>query len=81
MFKAHFLEKYFPKDVRCNKDIEFLELKQRNMRVCEYATKFEELVKFCPYYNSTIMEGSKCIKFKSGLHPEIKQGIGYQEIC
>ncbi|XP_050889250.1 uncharacterized protein LOC127094465 [Lathyrus oleraceus] len=48
-------------------------------KVPEYATKFEELVKFCPCYNSVAAEGSKCTKFESGLRPEIKQCIGYQE--
>lgn len=41
-----FLEKYFPKDVSSKKEIESLELKQGNMRIVEYAAKFEELVKF-----------------------------------
>ena len=46
-FKRVFLEKYFPEDVR-NKKMEFLELKQRNMTVAEYAAKFEELVRYFP---------------------------------
>ena len=37
-------------------------------------------MKFYPHYNSEIAEGSKCIKFESGLRPEIKQRIGYREI-
>lgn len=41
------------------KEIEFLELKQGNMTVVEYAVKFEELVKFCPHYNGRDVEGSK----------------------
>lgn len=57
-----------------------LELKQGNSIVTEYTAKFEELVMFCPHYNNVLVEGSKCIKFESGLYPEIKQGIGYQEI-
>lgn len=61
------------------KEIEFIEFKQRNMTVVEYVAKFEELVKFCPYYNGAALEGSKYIKFENGLHLEIKQGIGYQE--
>ncbi|XP_050876214.1 uncharacterized protein LOC127079905 [Lathyrus oleraceus] len=44
------------------------------------ATKFKELVKFYPCYNGVVAEESKCIKSESGLHPEIKQGIGYHEI-
>lgn len=46
----------------------------------DYAAKFEELSRFCPLYNYVEAEGSKCVKFESGLHPEIKQFIGYQEI-
>lgn len=51
------------------------------MTVAEYAAKFEELVKFCPHYNSAATEGSKCIKFKTVLRSKIKQGIRCQEIC
>lgn len=43
--------------MRSKKEIEFLELKQGNLTVVEYAAKFEELVKFCSHYNSVIMEG------------------------
>lgn len=48
MFRAHFLEKYFPKDVRSKKEIKFLNLKLGNMIVVKYASKFKEMVKFCP---------------------------------
>lgn len=37
-------------------------------------------MKFCPHYNGAAAEASKCIKFENGLHPKIKQGIGYQHI-
>lgn len=47
---------------------------------CMSSCVIEELMKFCPYYNGVAAEGSKCIKFESGLRPEIKQDIGYQEI-
>ena len=43
VFKREFLDKYFPEDVRGKKEIEFLELKQGNMSVTEYAAKFVEL--------------------------------------
>ncbi|XP_050918830.1 uncharacterized protein LOC127136295 [Lathyrus oleraceus] len=81
VFRAEFLKKYFPEDVRSKKVIQFLGMKQGNSIVAEYVAKFEELVKFCPYYNTAASEGSKCIKFESGLRPEIKQNIRYQEIC
>ncbi|XP_050919082.1 uncharacterized protein LOC127136584 [Lathyrus oleraceus] len=44
------------------------------------ATKPEELVRLYPHYNVVDAEECKCIKFESGLRPEIKQFIGYQEI-
>lgn len=76
----NFIKNYFPEEVRSKKEIEFLELKQGNSAIVKYVAKFEELVKFCPHYNSSAAEGSKCIKFESGLRPEIKKDIGYQEI-
>lgn len=79
IFRAHFLEKCF-EDVHSKKEIEFLEMKQGNLRVFEYVMMFEELMKFCPHYNGAAAEGSKCIKFESDLRLEIKQGIGYHEI-
>lgn len=57
-FKKKFLDKYFPVDVRNHKEIEFLELKKGNMMVVDYATKFEELSRFCPHYNGVDVEGS-----------------------
>ncbi|XP_057415007.1 uncharacterized protein LOC130709896 [Lotus japonicus] len=80
LFKGAFLEKYYPEDVRGKKEIEFLELKQGNGTVAEYATKFEELIKFCPHYNIAEAERSKCNKFVNGLRPEIKMVVGYQQI-
>jgi hypothetical protein len=42
--------------------------------VAEYAAKFENLSRFCPNINEVGAEASKCIKFESGLHPEINNG-------
>jgi len=72
--------KYFEDDVISKKEIEFLELKQGNMSVNYYAPKFEELSRFCPYINAVGEEASKCIKFESRLHPEIKKFIRFHEI-
>ncbi|MCI88425.1 GRAS family transcription factor, partial [Trifolium medium] len=52
MFKREFWVKYFHADVRNRKVLEFLELKQGNMTVAEYATKFKSLSAFSPYYNT-----------------------------
>jgi len=48
-FKGEFLRKYFPKDLRNKKEVEFLHLKQESLCVAEYAAKFEELSRFCPH--------------------------------
>ncbi|XP_050896750.1 uncharacterized protein LOC127103543 [Lathyrus oleraceus] len=76
LFRDAFLEKYFLEDVRGKKEIEFLELKQGNGTVAEYAAKFEELIKFCPHYNIVNAERSKCLKFVNGLRPDIKKVMG-----
>jgi len=80
VFKREFLDRYFPEDVRGKKEIEFLELKQGNMLVTEYAAKFLELAKFYPHYTAETAEFSKCIKFENGLRADIKRAIGYQKI-
>ncbi|XP_058752048.1 uncharacterized protein LOC131625168 [Vicia villosa] len=80
VFRREFLRKYYPEDVRGKKEIEFLELKQGNMSVTEYAAKFTELAKFYPYYEGAGVEFSKCIKFENGLRSEIKKAVGYQKI-
>jgi hypothetical protein len=63
VFRAEFLEKYFPEDIRSAKEIEFLELKQGSMTVAEYAARFEELVQYCTHYNTDEAMTSKCLKF------------------
>jgi len=80
VFRREFLDRYFPEDVRGKKEIEFLEFKQGDMSVTEYAAKFVELAKFYPHYTAETAEFSKCIKFENGLRADIKQAIGYQKI-
>jgi len=80
VFRREFLNRYFLEDVRGKKEIEFLEMKQGDISVTEYAAKFVELTKFYPHYTPETAEFSKCIKFENGLRVEIKQAIGYQNI-
>jgi len=40
---------YYPRDVRRMKEREFLSLKQGNLSVMEYASKFNELSRFAPH--------------------------------
>jgi len=74
VFRREFLSRYFPEDVRRKKEIEYPELKQGDMSVTEYATRFYL------HYNAETAEFSKCIKFENGLRAEIKRTIGYQKI-
>jgi len=50
------------------------------MYVADYAAKFEELSRFYPYINVEDVMVSKCVKFESGLRPEIYQYIYFHEI-
>ncbi|GAU43227.1 hypothetical protein TSUD_241170 [Trifolium subterraneum] len=80
MFKREFFNKYFPADVKNKKVVEFMKLEQGNMWVVEYAAKFESLCAFSPHYNTPEAENDKCVKFESGLRPDIKHIIGFAEI-
>jgi len=79
VFKTKFLEKYFLNDVRRTKEIEFMQLKHENMSVGEYASKFEELVKYSTFFYHPD-ERMKCIKFEDGLRPKLKKAVGILEI-
>ncbi|KAF1895812.1 hypothetical protein Lal_00037928 [Lupinus albus] len=46
----------------------------------EYAAKFEELARFCPYSELEVDGRSKCSKFESGLRPKLQRMFGHQEI-
>lgn len=50
------------------------------MYVADHASKFEEVYILYPHYNSEVAKGSKCVKFESGVLPEIKQFTGYRKI-
>ncbi|GAU51985.1 hypothetical protein TSUD_417850, partial [Trifolium subterraneum] len=80
MFQREFFNKYFPADVKNKKVVEFMKLEQGNMSVAEYAAKFESLCAFSPHYNTPEAENDKCVKFESGLRPDIKHIIGFAEI-
>ncbi|GAU43834.1 hypothetical protein TSUD_371130 [Trifolium subterraneum] len=80
VFKREFFNKYFPADVKNKKVVEFMKLEQGDMLVAEYAAKFESLCAFSPHYNTPEAENDKCVKFESGLRPDIKHIIGFAEI-
>ncbi|XP_058755173.1 uncharacterized protein LOC131628349 [Vicia villosa] len=80
-FGTHMLEKE-AKDWWNNTLQRFEEdgIQQGNGTVVEYAARFQELIKYCPRYNSDNDERSKCLKFVNGLRHDIKKAIGYQQI-
>ncbi|GAU44594.1 hypothetical protein TSUD_187840 [Trifolium subterraneum] len=80
MFKRDFFTKYFPADVMNKKVVEFMKLEQGSMSVADYAEKFDSLCVFSPHYNTPEAENDKCVKFESGLRPNIKHIIGFAEI-
>ncbi|XP_058768574.1 uncharacterized protein LOC131642322 [Vicia villosa] len=73
VFSREFLRRYYPEDVCGKKEIEFHELKNGNLLVTEYASRFVELAKFYPYYNEATTEFSKCIKFENGLRQRLRR--------
>nr|KYP64294.1 hypothetical protein KK1_018886 [Cajanus cajan] len=75
VFRAKFFEKYFLNDVRRAKQIEFMQSKQGNMTVGEYAFKFEELGKYFAFFYH-LDERTKCIKFEDGLRPKLRKTVG-----
>ncbi|KAF1872017.1 hypothetical protein Lal_00012237 [Lupinus albus] len=79
-FKSKFLQKYFPANLKREKETKFLQLDQGNMSVGEYAAKFEELIWYCPYVELELDGRSKCVKFEMGLKPELRVTFGHEEI-
>ncbi|KAF1877071.1 hypothetical protein Lal_00033625 [Lupinus albus] len=61
--------------------MKFLRLEQGDMSVGDYAAKFEELARFCPYSPLEMDRRSKCSKFESGLRPKLKMMFGHQDIA
>jgi len=69
-------QKYYPKDVQGVKEQEILGLKQGNRSVMEYASKFNELIRFAPHQLS--MEEIRMEHFEQGLKGNIKSMIAGQ---
>ena len=72
VFRERFLRKYFPEDVRGKKEIEFLELKQGNRSVTEYAAKFTELSKYYTPYDEAVADGAELFMLLATLEAKDK---------
>ena len=66
-FKEQFTEKYVPDHIKRQMAVEFQLLKQGDMTVLQYVTKFERLSRYAPELVNT--EEKKIIKFMEGLNP------------
>ena len=78
-FKTIFLEKYFLVSVKNQKETKFLQLKQGNMTVGQYVSKFEELARFSSYLKYNPNENWKAKKFEYKLNPKIKSIVSTME--
>ena len=74
------MEKYFPQDAREKREIEFLALTQGSMTVSDYATRFEELARYHSHYRNAVDDRPRCVKFISGLRPEIKEAVRLHDV-
>ncbi|KAK1379508.1 hypothetical protein POM88_026252 [Heracleum sosnowskyi] len=77
-FTELFLERYFPDYMRDQMELKFLELKQGNMAVPQYETKFTELARFVPMYVDT--EKKKANRFQQGLRSWIRSKLAILEL-
>ena len=48
VFKKAFLDRFFPREKRESKVVEFINLRQEGMSVLEYSLKFTKLSKYVP---------------------------------
>ncbi|XP_022875737.1 uncharacterized protein LOC111394207 [Olea europaea var. sylvestris] len=68
-FKDEVLGKYFPQALRDQKETEFLQLKQRKMKLEDYERNFEQFSRYVPHLVDT--EAKKARRFELELRPEI----------
>jgi hypothetical protein len=79
-FKTIFLNKYFPTNVKDQKEVEFLTLQQGDMSVYEYVAKFESLARFSSNLQNQPDEVWKSKRFEQGLRPEVRNLVITQPI-
>ncbi|XP_061365886.1 uncharacterized protein LOC133309163 [Gastrolobium bilobum] len=73
VFRRVFLDKYFPQAMRRMKHSEMLALRQDNMTVTEYISKFGQLMEYANFDRNIYDEPWQVEKYESGLHPEIRK--------
>jgi hypothetical protein len=79
-FQKVFLDRYFPKFIRKQKELEFMHLQQGDMSVAEYVAKFEELARFSSHFRFSLDEEFKIDHFEWGLRPDIQSFIAEESL-
>ncbi|XP_074337944.1 uncharacterized protein LOC141675090 [Apium graveolens] len=77
-FTELFLEKYYPRYMKNQMEIKFLELKQRNLSDTDFEAKFTELARFVPEQVDTDEKRAK--SFQQGLNPWIRNRVAVFEL-
>lgn len=77
-FKKLFREKYIPRNIENEMELKFLNLKQGNMSVAKYLSKFLKLSRYATYQVNT--EARKCLRFENVLRPVLKDKVSILEI-
>ncbi|XP_052206781.1 uncharacterized protein LOC127811108 [Diospyros lotus] len=72
-FKELFLKKYYPANIRNQKQAEFLMLKQGSLTLIEYERKFDELSRFSPALVDTKQKRAR--RFEQGLRDDLQQAV------
>ncbi|XP_073153169.1 uncharacterized protein [Henckelia pumila] len=69
VFKTEFYKRFFPASYRKEKGAKFSNLKQGNLSIEDYVSKFDSLLRFAPHVANN--EEAKADHFINGLNPEI----------
>ncbi|XP_061369568.1 uncharacterized protein LOC133312406 [Gastrolobium bilobum] len=71
LFKTLFLDNYFPREAREQKQNEYNDLKQGSMSIDQYFAKFNELVKYANYGRALPTPAEMTSKFQWGLNEKM----------
>ncbi|XP_050883789.1 uncharacterized protein LOC127086997 [Lathyrus oleraceus] len=78
-FKTTFLDKYFPRSLRTQKEFEFQQLRQGPLTVVAYAKKFEDMAAYSRQVACAPDEKWKVDQFLFGLRGEISHSVSHRE--
>ncbi|XP_061374060.1 uncharacterized protein LOC133316345, partial [Gastrolobium bilobum] len=80
LFETLFLDNYFPREAREQKQNEFNDLKQGSMSIDQYFVKFNELVKYANYGRALPTLTEMTSKFQWGLNEKMSRKMSNCDI-